>query len=241
MKELQIQLMTAMTGRAREKYRMLRTNIEFCGIENKTIVFTSCTPEDGKSTISYQLARTMAEAEKKVLLIDADMRRSNLMDRLAIAGDHIGLSHLLIGQNELRECVYTTNVPNFYMMPTGIFPTNPAELLGKKRCIKMLEVVREKFDYVLIDAPPIGSVIDAAVLANHCDGVIMVVSAKKNSRREERLAVEQMRMANPNILGVVLNRVEISKGLFGNKYQDGYYYYDTNNQPKNARKKKKNR
>jgi len=239
LKELQIQLVTAMTGRAREKYRMLRTNIEFCGVENKTIVFTSCTPEDGKSTISYQLARTMAEAEKKVLLIDADMRRSNLFERLSIDGEHIGLSHLLIGQNELRECIYVTNVPNFYMMPTGVFPTNPAELLGKKRFIKMLEVVREKFDYVLIDAPPIGSVIDAAVIANHCDGVVMVISANKNSRREERLAIEQMRIANSNILGVVLNRVERTKGIFGNKYQDGYYYYDTDNSKSNKKKKKR--
>ena len=224
MKELQIQLVTAMTGRAREKYRMLRTNIEFCGIENKTIVFTSCTPEDGKSTISYQLARTMAEADKKTLLIDADMRRSNLLERLSIRENLIGLSHMLVGQNELRESIYSTNIPNFYLMPTGIFPTNPAELLGKKRFIKMLEVVREKFDYVLIDAPPIGSVIDAAVIANHCDGVVVVVTANKNSRREERLAIEQMRMANPNILGVVLNRVEMGKGIFANKYQDAYYY-----------------
>jgi capsular exopolysaccharide synthesis family protein len=232
LKELQIQYATTMSGRAKEKYRMLRTNIEFCGIENKTLVFTSCTPEDGKSSTSYQLARTMAEADKKVLLIDADMRRSNLQERLNIVGDSTGLSHLLIGQNELRECIYLTNVPNFYLMPPGVFPTNPAELLGKKRFVKMLEVVREKFDYVLIDAPPIGSVIDAAVIANHCDGVIVVVSAKKNSRREERLAIEQMRVANPNILGVVLNRVELSKGIFGNKYQDGYYYYDTNNKKK---------
>jgi capsular exopolysaccharide synthesis family protein len=235
LKEIQIQFATTMSGRAREKYRMLRTNIEFCGIENKTLVFTSCTPEDGKSSTSYQLARTMAEADKKVLLIDADMRRSNLQDRLSLMGDYIGLSHLLIGQNELRECIYLTNVPNFYLMPTGIFPTNPAELLGKKRFIKMLEVVREKFDYVLIDAPPIGSVIDAAVIANHCDGVVIIVSAKKNSRREERLALEQMRMANPNILGVVLNRVERSKGILGSKYQDGYYYHDTDSKKKKKR------
>jgi capsular exopolysaccharide synthesis family protein len=219
-------------GRAREKYRMLRTNIEFCGIENKTIVFTSCTPEDGKSTITYQLARTMAEAEKKVLLIDADMRRSNLLERLNIKEDPIGLSHLLIGQNELRECIYITNVPNFYIMPTGVFPTNPAELLSKKRFVKMLEVVREKFEYVIIDAPPIGSVVDAAVIASHCDGIVMVISANKNSRREERLAVEQMRMANPNILGVVLNRVEVGKGIFANKYQEAYYYEADNKKKK---------
>ena len=237
MNELIIQDKSFLDARTKEKYRTLRTNIEFCGIENKVIVFTSCAPGDGKSTVSYQLARAMAEAEKKVLLIDADLRRSTLLERLSVKGNPIGLSHILTGRNELRESIYVTNIPRFHMMPTGVFPTNPAELLGKKSFSNMIKALSDKFHYILIDAPPIGRVIDAAVVASHCDGVVMVVYAQKNSRREERLAVEQMRTANPNILGVVLNRVEQSKRIFSNKNHDAYYYYEPSKKEKRKKKK----
>ena len=230
MNKILINYAIPLSNRTKEIYRMLRTNIEFTGVENKTIVITSCSPGDGKSTIAYQLARAMADADKKTLFIDADMRKSTMSKRLAMEEGLTGLSHILAGQNELKDGVYTTNIPNFYVMPPGIFPTNPTELLGKKRFEKVILEVRNKLDYVIIDTPPIGSVIDAAVVAKHCDASLLVISANKNSRREEWFAAEQMKLANPNVLGAVLNRAEVkNKGFYGSKY---YAYYEGENRKK---------
>lgn len=209
--------------RAKEAFRMLRTNIEFTGIENKTIVLTSCTPNDGKTTVAYQLARAFSETDKRTLYIDADMRQSVFLRRQGFEEGLTGLSHFLSGHNELREVIYSTNVHDFYVLPTGKFPSNPSELLSKVHFGEMLKELKSKFDYIFIDAPPIGSVIDAAVIAKKCDGSVLVVASDKNSRREELRMVEQMRTANPNILGVVLNKVDASsRSYYGRRY---YYPY----------------
>jgi len=210
-------------NREKELFRMLRTNIEFTGVENRVIAVTSCSPGDGKSTISYQLACMFAEIGKRTLLVDADLRKSILLKQLQVEGALKGLSHLLSGQESIGEVIYATDIPNFYLLPSGIFPTNPTELLAKDRFEKLIQAFKSSFEYVIIDTPPIGSVIDAAVIAKQCDGTLFVLASDKTSRREVRSMVGQMRSANPNILGIVLNKVDVhGSSYYGKKYK-GYY------------------
>lgn len=215
--------------RIREAYRTLRTNIEFTGIENRVIAVTSCLPGDGKTTVSFQMAKTFVDAGYKTLLIDADMRKSVLANRLDVHGMEQGLSHFLSGHAGVQEVVYSTDINNLYIIPTGVFPVNPTELLGNNRFETLIAAVRNTFEYIIIDTPPIGSVVDAAVIAKYCDGSILVLAEDKASRMEARWAVEQIRTANPNILGAVLNKVEIGRGSYYAKNYKNYYqknYYE---------------
>lgn len=212
------------SNREREVYRTLRTNIEFTGVENRVIAVTSCAPNDGKSTVSYQLANAFAETGKKTLLIDADLRKSVLLNRLDIQENVKGLSHVLSGQASINDVICATNQPNFYIIPAGVFPTNPTELLGNDRFEKLISAVRDVFKYVIVDTPPIGSVIDAAVVAKQCDGTILVLSADSAPRGVAKSVVDQIRSSNENILGVVLNKVNTkSTGYYGHYGHYGYY------------------
>lgn len=205
-------------------YRRLRTNIEFTGIENKVICITSCVPDDGKSSISYNLARVFAEDEKKVLLIDADMRNSVLYKRIGFERDSKGLSHYLSGKESLTDVMYSTRHKNFFLLPTGRFPKNPTELLSKSRFETLVSTAKKAFDYIIIDTPPLGLVIDAAVVARECDGSVLVVSADNISRKVAKTVKDQLVQANENLLGVVLNKVDVRDRMYGKKYGYGYGY-----------------
>ena len=203
-------------------FRRLRTNIEFTGMENRVICITSCGENDGKSTISFRLAQIFAEDERNVLLIDADMRNSVLYREKGFEKDLNGLSSVLSGREKLADVIYKTNFPRLYLMPTGVFPVNPTELLNKERFRKMIAAVRKSFDYVIIDTPPLGPVIDAAVVAREVDGSILVISSNRVSRRAAVSIRDQLVQANRNLLGVVLNRVERTAKGYGYGYGYGY-------------------
>lgn len=205
-----------------EAYKSLRTNIQFCGSDKKVIVITSCTPNEGKSSVSIQLSASLAEAGKKTLLIDADLRKSVMMGRTHTAGQEIfGLTHYLAGQVALQDVINVTDVKNFHLIYSGPFPPNPAELLGGKNFKNMLNVLRDVYDYIIIDAPPLGNVIDSAVIAGSCDGAIMVIESGAISYRYAQEVKEQLAKSNCPILGAVLNKVDMQKQAYG-KY--GKYY-----------------
>ena len=166
--------------RSNEAYKSLRTNIEFSGADKKVIVFTSCTPNEGKSTVSLSLAASLAEGEKKVLFIDADLRKSVLLGRHKVVGDLKGLSHFLSGQAELKDVITKTQDPNLSVIFAGVVPPNPAELLGNKKFAGLINGARKSYDYVIIDAPPLGSVIDAAIIAKNCDASVLVIEKMNN-------------------------------------------------------------
>ncbi len=208
----------------KDVYRRLRTNIEFTGIENKVVCVTSCVSDDGKSSISYNLAKAFAENDKKVLLIDADMRNSVLYKRLNFQRDVNGLSHFLSGKEKMMDVMYSTNFKNFFVLPTGMFPRNPTELLNKPRFSNLVAASKSAFDYVIIDTPPLGAVVDAAVVAKECDGSILVISADKISRKVAKNVKSQLLQANRNLLGVVLNKVDSRNQMYGKKYGYGYGY-----------------
>ena len=223
MDKLQLNEKDTLTNQEKEVYRTLRTNIEFTGIENKVIAITSCMPDDGKTTISYNLACAFARNDKKTLFIDADLRKSIFVQRYGIEGNPKGLTHYLAGHVPFTEIVYKTNIDSLYVIPVGTFPSNPTELFAKDRFSKMLEELKKVFDYIIVDTPPLGSVIDAAVIAQKCDASMLVVSSNTTSRTFAKSVITQLKTANPNFLGIILNKVDVKRsGYYGKRY--GSYY-----------------
>lgn len=147
--------------RMKEAFKTLRSNIEFCGDNVKVIAVTSCTPHEGKSSVAMEMAKAFAEAGNRTLLVDADMRKSVLVGRYKTGGVKYGLSHCLVGKYKYTDVLCKTNVPNLYMIFSGPVPPNPSELLGSDKFRDMLNALKTPFTYVIIDTPPLGSVIDA--------------------------------------------------------------------------------
>lgn len=212
-----------------EAFRTLRTNIQFSNIDNdiKSIVITSSGPGEGKSTVISNLAITMAQADKKVLLIDADLRKPRINKVFNIA-NLSGLTNVLSENLDYKTIVVSTEVSNLEILTSGPIPPNPAELLGSNRMKSFLEKVGEDYDMVLIDAPPIGIVTDAAVLSTKCDGVILVCAVGQAMTNAAKNAKELLQKVNANILGVVLNKIPLSKGGYYKYHYYNYYesFYD---------------
>lgn len=208
-----------------EAYKTIRTNIQFSGEDKRVIVFTSCTPDEGKSSVSMNLAIEMANAGKKTVIVDADLRKSVMLERLNIDEKVFGLTHLLSQQKSIADVVYMTNVPNLSMIFSGPVPPNPSELLGNTVFQKMVKTLRGVYDYVLIDCAPLGSVIDAAVVARECDGAVLVVEAGVISYKFVDEVKEQLERSGVPILGVILNKVDVSRNGYYSKYYGRYSKY----------------
>lgn len=204
--------------RVKEAYKTLRTNLEFSGADKKVIALTSCTEDEGKTSISVQLAISFAEAGKKTILVDADLRKSVMHGRYKATRERYGLSHYLSGQAKAEEAVCATNIPNFHIIFAGQVPPNPSELLGGERFKLLIQRLRAEYEYVIIDTPPLGSVIDSAIVARECDGVILVIEANAISYKFARSVREQLDRTECKILGCVLNKVEIKRDSYYGKY-----------------------
>ena len=208
---------------AAESFKSLRTNLQFCGEDKKVIAVTSCTPNEGKSSVTMNLAVSLAEAGKKVLLVDGDLRKSVLVGRTKVKGMSKGLTHYLSKQASLIDVICSTNVPNFHMIFAGPVPPNPAELLGGKLFKEMISSLRKIYDYILIDTPPLGSVIDSVVIAEECDGSVLLIESGVISYRFAQEVKEQLAKSNCPILGVILNKVDMFKQVYYGKYSGKYY------------------
>lgn len=209
-----------------ECLRAIRTNLLFMSPDRplKTILVTSSGPQEGKTTTATSLAITMAGSGNRVLLVDADMRRPRVHKVFGIPNGN-GLSSLVLGEGKLADEIRETEVPGLYALPCGPVPPNPAELLHTVAFCKLLAEMSERFDRVIIDSPPVGVVADAAVMSTHVAGTIVVVKAGQTSREVARKAVRQLRDVNANILGAVLNDLDLQKyGQYAYYYQYGYYY-----------------
>ncbi len=208
----------------REAINSLKTNIKFAGADIKVVAFTSCSPNEGKSTTCFDLARAFADAGSKTLLIDADMRKTVMLQRYNIdnQGQKVGgLTHYLSGQVALDNIINSTNVPNLYLTLAGPLSPNPAELLSGDLIDQLLNKCRQIFDMIIIDTPPLGAVIDAAIIAPKCDGVVLVTEANSTSARFAIGVKKQLELTGCKILGCVLNKVPSS----GNAYRYRYRYY----------------
>ena len=201
-----------------EALKSLRTNLLFCGEDKKVIVFTSCTQNEGKTYCMLNLGIALSEIGKRVLVIDADLRKSVLLGRVQVSGTVNGLAHYLSKQCPLKDVIYETGIRNFHMIFAGSMPPNPAELLSNKYFDYLISTAREHYDYILIDSPPLGNVIDSAVIAPKCDGTIIVVESGWNSWRFVQDIKEQRVRTGIPILGVILNKVDIHTGKYYGKY-----------------------
>ena len=205
-----------------EAIKTLRTNIQFTGTEVKSIVITSCYPNEGKSDVVFQLALEIGKMGKKVLVLDADIRKSSYISRFQVKQKTAGLSQYLSGQSGLQDIVYSTNFRDVDIIFAGPSAPNPSELLAQESFASLVHTMRGKYDYVLVDTPPVGSLTDAAVVARQCDGAILVVESDLVSRRVALKAKQQLEMSGCHILGAVLNKVDIKKNKYYSKYS--YYY-----------------
>jgi len=194
-----------------EAYRTLRTNLEFSSLDKplKTMVVTSPGPEEGKSTTLANLAVTLAQAEKRVILVDCDLRRPS-QHKIFEVGNGVGLTTMVVDEEAFENPpLQETPVPNLKLLPSGPLPPNPSELLGSRRMEEIIATLRGKADLVLFDAPPIIAVTDAAVLASKVDGVLLVISAGTTKRDHAQRAKALLEKVNARLVGAVLNNVRM--------------------------------
>ncbi len=212
---------------AEEAMNTLCTNLTFAGSGTTRILLTSCHAQEGKSFISMNLMRTFAVMGKRVVHVDIDLRRSAIMSRfdLQMPLDGKGLAHYLTKQCEAEDVVYKTNIPNAYMVPVGRDVRNSVQLLNSDRFPALMEHLSREFDCIVVDAPPIGVVIDAAIIAKHCDGILFVVSDNEVRRRELYEAKQQIEKTGCPILGAVLNKAQFNTASSKRHYYKAYYSY----------------
>jgi len=200
-----------------EQYKTIRTNIQFSSdLGIRSIVVTSSAPGEGKSTTVANLAIVFAQQGKKTLLIDADMRKPTIHYKFNLE-NHKGLTNVLTKRNDLEDCFQESVIENLSVLTTGPIPPNPAELLGSKIMDDVLGEALEQFDMILIDTPPVLAVTDAQILANRCDGTILVVKSGETQIDAAKKAKELLLSANGKLLGTVLNQKKVN--------QSHYYYY----------------
>ncbi|WP_198957428.1 CpsD/CapB family tyrosine-protein kinase [Paenibacillus selenitireducens] len=202
-----------------EAYRSLRTNIDFSSIDEeiRVIMVTSSGPEEGKSTTLANLAVSYAQSDKKVVVIDGDMRRPTCHHTFNLSNQS-GLSSIVTGQIEMQQAIKATEVDNLFVITSGPLPPNPSELLGSKRMNELLEQLKMNFDIIIIDTPPVLAVTDAQIISSKCDGVVLVIHSGKVKRDMAIKAKASLDHVRARILGVVLNNVK-------HKKEDMYYYY----------------
>ena len=202
-----------------ESIKTLRTNIQFSSKQVKVVLLTSCYPNEGKSDIAFSLSLEMGKAGKRVLLVDADIRKSNFIKRYSVNQTIHGLSQYLSGQVERQWLTYQTNFPNVDMIFAGPLAPNPSELLGDPAFGELLEEKRKEYDYIFIDTPPIGNMIDAAIVAEKSDGAVLVIESEAVSYNVAQKSLAQLERSGCKILGAVLNKVDMKK----DKYYSSYY------------------
>ena len=216
-----------------EAYRSIRTGIEFSNLDKglKVICIASSKKDEGKSTVVANLAVNFAKIDKKVLLIDGDLRNPTT-NRLFDLANTNGIVDILLGKKNLNDCIKKTKQENLYILTGGVIPPNPSEVLASQKMSEFIKSIRSEYDYIFIDAPPVGIVSDAAIISSYSDGVIFVVGSNEVDKNLAKLAKERLDSVNANILGVILNK-------FKADINNEYYSYDYYGQDDTKNKKRK--
>lgn len=203
---------------AAESYRTLRTNLQYSSFDDeyKVIVITSSEPGEGKSTTAGNLALSLAQGDKKVILIDCDLRKPSIHKKFKLSNT-VGLSDVIVEKESVTNVGHKYN-NNLTILTSGKIPPNPAEMLASKAMTALIEALKKVFDYVILDTPPVQAVTDAQILSTKADGTILVVRAERTKKDSVHNSIGLLRKVNANIIGTVLNGLEESR----NNY---YYYY----------------
>ena len=208
-----------------EAYRFLQTNLEFAAVGTsglKSLLVTSSSPEEGKTTTAVNLAISMARDGKRVLLVDTDLRRP-AMHRLFDLQEQKGLTHLLLGNGTIEEVSGRTEIAGLRVIPAGPPPPDPPQVLRSSRMRELVAEIKENAEFVIFDSPPLLAVTDPMLMVPLVDGVLLVVDAERTRRGPVRRSVEMLQLANPQVVGAVLNKVSARAGGYGS-----YYYYHDN-------------
>jgi len=221
-----------------EAYRSLRTNLQFSKIDQKLqiLLVTSAGPKEGKSTTAANLAIAVAQTGKKVLLVDADLRRPVIHSIFGHKKDD-GMTNWLMGTIEFEQMLKPTFMENLFLATSGALPPNPSELLASKRMEELIEKLRGQFDFVVIDSPPVIAVTDAAILSTKVDGTMLVVSSGNTNRDALARAQTLLGSVESNLLGALLNGVNV-EGMYGSYYYYYYHHYYSKPGKKTKRKSK---
>ena len=201
-----------------ESYRTLRTNLQYSSFdeEYKVIVVTSSEPGEGKSTTAGNLALSIAQGDKKVALIDCDLRKPSLHKKFGLSNT-VGLSDVIVGKESISIVGHRYN-NKLTVLTSGKIPPNPSEMLGSKSMKALIEALKKVFDYVILDTPPVQAVTDAQILSTRADGTLLVVRAEKTKKESVLNSVNLLKKVNANIIGTVLNGVDAKRSNY-------YYYY----------------
>jgi succinoglycan biosynthesis transport protein ExoP len=223
-------------GQYAEALRTIRTGVVLSGLDDpaKVIVVTSTIPGEGKSTLALNLGSALGQMES-VLVLGADLRRPSLAQRCGLSPNHPGLSHLVAGTAEVKDCVHRLEEQNMYVMPAGIIPPNPLEMISSSKFIKALEYLKQKFDRIVIDSAPLQLVSDAMVLGSYADAIIYVVKADSTSAGQAKKCLAGMLASNQPVTGVVLNQFDAKKASqysYGGKYHNYSDYYQSDESDK---------
>lgn len=209
-----------------EGLNQLKTNLAFCGKDIKVITMTSSVPNEGKSSVSFSLSRALAEHGRKILLVDADLRKSVMAAKYHITGIDKGLSHYLTGQAEKEEVIYETEAEGLHLAVEGPLSPDPTSLLDSELFQEFIRSVREEYDYIIIDAPPLGLVIDAVIIGKYTDGAVIVIEQGVIKRKIVQDVIKKLKRGEIRILGAVLNKVDDRIGAYGDYgHKYGYSYY----------------
>ena len=205
-----------------EAYKSLRTNLEFLSASSgcKVILITSSVPEEGKSNVAINLATTMAAGGKKVVLVDGDLRKGSLSRYLHLNRNRPGISNVVANQCTLADALVRFKNVQFTLLPVGPLPPNPSEMLATPAVEALFKGLREYYDYVIVDTPPVSVVTDAAVMCRFADGAILVVRPGVTTTQGAQLSKKNLEAVHAHILGVVLNGYDAKRA----GHKDGYYY-----------------
>ena len=227
MKQLIVNNLPEKSYARNEAINTLCTNLAFCGTDVRRVVVTSAHADEGKSTISVEIMRKMAELSHSVVLVDADLRKSVLTSNYNLQFPDeakLGLAHYLAGRANMDEVLYQTNIPGAYMVPVGRTVSNPLQLLSSGRFGELMDYLANGADYVIVDAPPLGTVIDAARISQSCDGALIIVEYNAVHRRELQSVKQQLEQAGCPILGTAITKVDYSDYMSKRYYYKSYYY-----------------
>jgi capsular exopolysaccharide synthesis family protein len=227
-------------GAVREAYQTLRTGLLFSR-KNRTqnvVLFTSAGPQEGKSCTTINVARTIAAAGERVVVIDCDLRRPTVHQRLSLDRDR-GITNYILSSDgsDWRTYVKATDKPNVFAMTCGPIPPNPAEVFAHERFRQLITELKENFDWVMIDSPPVVSLADAVLLASMADMITLVIKHNENDKDLIRRCVFDLRRVNGNVVGAVLNNVDLERSHYKDYYYVGYYYYGADSEKKGKKRR----